>query len=198
MTSSDHALNSRPRGVTQMRNHFYAIGILIGAMWAIFLINAVLPIDLNQWGLRPRSLRGLIGIPAMPFLHAGLGHLFGNTIPLIVLLALLVGSRPNPWGVVVAIVLFSGVLLWLVGRPAVHIGASGLVFGLSAFLVVVGLRERRPVAMSISILVAVLYGGTLLAGLIPQWGSSTSWDGHLCGLIAGTVTGSLFANQRST
>ncbi|MGI9470354.1 MAG: rhomboid family intramembrane serine protease [Rubripirellula sp.] len=180
-----------------MRNDFYGIGLLVGAMWVIFLVNLVLPIDLNQWGLRPRSFSGLVGIPAMPFLHAGLGHLIGNTIPLVVLLVLLVGSRQRPWMAVATVVLLGGSLLWLFGRPAIHIGASGLVFGLSAFLVVVGFRERHPVALAISVLVAVLYGGTLLVGLIPQWGSSTSWDGHLCGLIAGGIAGSMYSSRNS-
>ena len=167
----------------------------------MFLINLLLPIDFNQLGLQPRSVRGLIGIPLMPFLHAGFGHLIGNTLPLVVLLGLLVvGSRShgrNPWSVVSGIVLLSGVSLWVVGRSATHVGASGLVFGLIAFLVVVGVRERQPTAMAIAILVAVLYGGTLLSGLIPKWGSDVSWDGHLCGLAAGVVMGLLLTKRKS-
>jgi DHA1 family bicyclomycin/chloramphenicol resistance-like MFS transporter len=65
----------------------------------------------------------------MPFLHANLPHIVSNTPPLFILLVLLAGSRANSWAVVVAVILLGGALLWLVGRPAIHIGASGLIFG---------------------------------------------------------------------
>lgn len=178
-----------------MRQNFQVIGVLVAAMWLLFLLNWLSPIDLNQWGLRPRSMAGLVGVPLMPFLHANWGHLIGNTIPLLILLLLLVGSRGNPWAVVAFLVVAGGMLLWLVGRPAVHIGASNLVFGLSSFLIVVGFREQRPIAIAVAAAVAILYGGTMLSGIIPRWGSSTSWDGHLCGLIAGVAAGTLFSER---
>ena len=178
-----------------MRQNFHAIGAIVAAMWLLFLLNWLSPIDLNQWGLRPRSIGGLLGVPLMPFLHASWGHLIGNTIPLIILLLLLVGSRANPWAVVAFLVVAGGMLLWIVGRPFVHIGASNLVFGLSSFLVVVGFRERRPTAIAVAVVVAIFYGGTMLSGIIPRWGSSTSWDGHLCGLVAGVAAGTLFSER---
>ncbi len=170
-----------------MRNHLYSIGVLILAIWLVFLVDAAIPAKLTAWGLVPRTLRGLVGIPLMPLLHASLGHLLGNTLSLIVLLVLLSGSKSNNWQIVIGIVLINGVLLWLFGRTAVHVGASGLIFGLIAFLIVSGVMEKHPISLAISLLVGVLYGGTLVVGLIPHWGSDVSWDGHLCGAISGAA-----------
>jgi membrane associated rhomboid family serine protease len=101
---------------------------------------------------------------------------------------LLLSSRTgNGWGVVVAVALINGVLLWVFGRSSIHVGASGLVFGLIAFLIVSGVMEKRLVTLAIAILVGLLFGGTLVSGVIPRMGSYVSWDGHLAGAIAGAL-----------
>jgi membrane associated rhomboid family serine protease len=113
--------------------------------------------------------------------------LLSNTIPLFVLLVLLAGSRAESWEVVVSIAAVGGVLLWIFGRPAVHIGASGLISGLTAFLILSGFLEQRIVPLLIALLVGFLYGGSLVMGALPRIGSQISWDGHLCGAIAGGI-----------
>src|SRR6185436_16533406 len=100
-----------------------------------------------------RTVRGLAGILLMPFLHANFQHLISNTVPLIVLLMLLAGSHAKPWMIVLEIVLTSGTLLWVFGRPASHIGASGLIFGLIAYLILSGLLQRRPIPIVVAIIV---------------------------------------------
>jgi membrane associated rhomboid family serine protease len=165
------------------------VGVLafVGFIWCVFLIGQILPIQIESFGVTPRTLRGLVGIAAAPFLHANLGHLISNTIPLTVLLVLLAGSQARSWSVVFWIVLLSGALLWLLGRPATHIGASSLIYGLIAYLLVSGIRERRIVPMIISLAVGFLYGGTLVSGVLPRLNSQISWEGHLFGAIAGGV-----------
>ncbi len=171
--------------------------VFLGAIWAAFLLDWLLGGSLRQtFGLRPRTLTGLPGIAAMPFLHDGLRHLIGNTIPLFVLLALLAGSRAQSWAIVVEIVVVGGALLWLFGRGVTHVGASGLVFGLVAFLIVSGLLEGRLMALLVSILVAFLYGGTLLASILPIQGAHVSWDGHLCGAVAGVASAYTLRGKR--
>ncbi len=170
-----HTIQQELRGVVA----FVAI------LWGVYLLDWVVPGRFADWGLVPRTLWGLVGIPLSPFLHAGLGHLLSNTIPLFILLVLLAGSRARSWETVAEIVLLGGGLLWLVGRPAVHVGASGLIYGLIAFLIVSGFREKRLVPLLVAILVGFLYGTTLLWGILPTVGSQISWDGHLCGAIAG-------------
>ena len=179
-----------------VKKQYYGIGVLVGAMWLVFFANLILPIDLAKFGLYPRSFSGILGIPLMPFLHANLDHLVGNTIPLIVLLFLLVSSREDAWLAVGCIVVLSGGVLWLFGRSAVHVGASGLMFGLCSFLIIVGIRERRMIPIAITILVGLIYGGTMLSGIVPRWQSNVSWDGHLCGLLAGGLAGFLFSRPQ--
>lgn len=164
-------------------------GILtfIATIWVVFLLEYVVPLNLLSFGLTPRTIKGLFGILTMPFLHADLKHIVSNTIPLFVLLALLAGSKARSWEVVIEIVVLAGILLWLFGRPATHIGASGLIFGLIGFLIVAGWFERRLISMLISIAVTFLYGGVLLAGVIPQFGNRVSWEGHLLGAVAGGI-----------
>ena len=179
-----------------VKKQYYGIGVLVAAMWLVFFADLILPIDLANLGLYPRSYSGILGIPLMPFLHANLDHLVGNTIPLIVLLFLLVSSREDAWLAVGCIVVLSGGVLWLFGRSVVHVGASGLIFGLCSFLMIVGIRERRTIPISITILVGLIYGGTMLSGIVPRWQSNVSWDGHLCGLLGGVLAGFLFSRPQ--
>lgn len=162
-------------------------------IWAVFLLDWLMPADFNEYGLIPRSLSGAIGVISMPFLHNDWGHLTGNTVPLIVLLCLLAGARANSLSIVPQLVVASGVLLWMFGRNSagdgrtmVHVGASGLVFALITFLIVSGIQERRFTAFLMSLAVGLLYGTTLLTGMLPLTvPEGVSWDGHLYGAIAG-------------
>ncbi len=169
-----------------IRQEISGVVLFIGAIWAVFLASWVFP-SLDDFGVIPRTTIGLIGIPAMPFLHTSLQHILSNTVPLVVLLILLAGSRAESWEVVLFISLLGGLLLWIFGREANHIGASGLVSGLAAFLMLSGFLEKRIIPLLIALLVGFLYGGVLIAGIIPRIGSEVSWDGHLCGAIAGGI-----------
>ena len=174
-----------PNHVHQIRQELPAVLLFVLAIWGVFLLDRVLPLE--QYGLVPREISGLIGIVTMPFLQADLTHLLNNSLPLVVLLLLLPGSRADSRAVVVIVAVLGGLLLWLFGRGhALHIGASGLVFGLAVFLIVSGLRERRMLPLMISLMVVFMYGTSLLAGLWP-WQRGVSWDGHLFGGIAGAV-----------
>lgn len=97
----------------------------VGIVWCVFAVGFVLPFNINAFGVTPRSLIGLVGIPLMPFLHADLGHLLSNTVPLTILLLLLAGSNAKSWTIVFYIVLLGGALVWLFGRSATHVGRAG-------------------------------------------------------------------------
>lgn len=176
-------MQSRERGVGEEIGEI--LGFL-GVIWAVFLLRFVAP-GVDRFGVTPRTSGGLAGIVAMPFLHANLAHLAGNTVPLFVLLLLVVGSRARPWAIVAGISVLSGSLLWIFGRPAIHIGASALIFGLTTFLIASGLLERRLVSLLIAACVGFLYGGSLVAGVAPGLRAGVSWDGHLCGAVAGVM-----------
>lgn len=178
------------RNAHTMRRDMRAVLAFIVVIWVIFLLDRVLPLE--ALGLVPRTLRGLTGIVAMPFLHGNLQHIIGNTVPLAVTLLLLAGSRANSGGIVVLITLIGGTALWLFGRTALHIGASGLVFGLIAFHIFAGIFERRFQSIVIAVIVGLLYATTLLRGIIPLQ-EGVSWDGHLFGGLAGIVVAFLMA-----
>jgi membrane associated rhomboid family serine protease len=167
-----------------IREEFHGVVLFVGTIWVVYFVSWVVP-GLDHYGVIPRSLGGVPGIATMPFLHANLQHLISNTVPLVILLILLAGSRAESWEVVMIISLLGGFLLWLFGRPAIHIGASGLISGLGAFLILSGFLERRIIPLMIALLVGFLYGGSLVLGVLPRIGSNVSWDGHLCGAIAG-------------
>jgi membrane associated rhomboid family serine protease len=180
-----HSIREEVRGVL----------VFVGVVWCVFVVASVLPLSINSYGLTPRSPTGLIGIPLMPFLHADLKHLLSNTVPLTVLLLLLAGSNANSSAIVIYIILIGGALLWLFGRPMTHVGASGLIYGLIAFLIVSGFRERRLVPLLISIVVGFVYGGTLLSGIVPDFTSHISWEGHLLGAVAGGLVAGLLTKS---
>jgi len=169
-----------------IRQEITGVMVFVGAIWAVFLASLLFP-ALDHYGVIPRRMIGLLGIPAMPFLHANLQHILANTVPLFVLLILLAGSRAASWEVVVLIALLGGFLLWMFGREAVHIGASGLISGLTAFLILSGFLEKRIIPLLIALLVGFFYGSSLVLGVIPGIDARVSWDGHLCGAIAGGI-----------
>ena len=136
----------------------------VAVIWGVFLLSLALP--LNEWfALVPRNLTRLPGILAIHFLHGGWGHLIANTVPLVVLLTLLAGSRANSWQTVVMIATLGGALLWLFGRNGSdlhiisHVGASLLIFGLVTFFLAAAWFEMRVVPMVIAVIVGFLYAG---------------------------------------
>lgn len=179
--------------VHRIREELPLVLIFIAAIWGVFLLDQFLPLE--NFGLVPRDIGGMVGIVAMPFLHGSVGHIMSNTLPLLVLMTLLAGSKGNSRVIVVAIAILGGVLLWLFGRgSSLHIGASGLVFGLAVFLIVSGFLERRTVPMLVALVVTFLYGSSLLSGIMP-FQKGVSWDGHLFGGVAGGLMAWFWVRQ---
>lgn len=176
-------------GIAKLKLSAARLGVLAVVLWGVFLADRVLPIDFNRWGIIPRELGGIWGIFLSPFLHANLSHLLSNFLPLMILLTLLVATQRHSWWIALQIVLLGGLLLWVFGRPAVHVGASGLIYGLIAYLMAAGFRQGRFGPAIAALLVGFLYGGTLLSGVLPTVGEHVSWDGHLTSAIAGGILG---------
>lgn len=157
----------------------------VALLWVIFLTDWFLPADFRLYGLRPRRVDSLPGILFFPFLHANVQHLAGNSGVLLVLLAVSL-SLNRIWTLeaLVIIILGGGAGVWVFGKPnTVHIGASGVIFGLIGFLVFIGLFQRRWKTLAVSLLVAALYGGVLLTLFLYTPG--ISWSGHFWGFAAG-------------
>ncbi len=162
----------------------------IPAIWIVFIVSRLLP--LKRFGLVPRTARGLFGVVGMPFLHEDFRHLMSNTVPLALLLVLLFKTAAGALNVVLCTQLLGGIALWLLGRSAIHIGASLLVFGLTGFHLANGLTQSNFITIGIALLVAGLYGSTFLSSINP-WRKGSSWDGHLCGFVAGVLVAVIFS-----
>lgn len=160
---------------------------LVCTIWVVFLADVILPFDLNAHGIIPRTGRGLPGILLTNFLHANFSHLVSNTVPLFVLSLLMVlFYRRFIFQVSVVIIGSGGLLVWTFARSANHIGASMLIYGLAAFLIVYGLMEKKTTPAAVSVLVAMVYGGGLLSGILPTQ-RFVSWEGHLFGAVGGIL-----------
>jgi membrane associated rhomboid family serine protease len=144
--------------------------------------------DLRYYGIHPRKINGLWGVVFSPFLHANLQHLSANTGALIVLLTVsLAYSRKLTLMACIGICLFGGGLVWLLGAAnSVHIGASGLIFGLIGFLLFQGLFRKEWKGIVFSVAVFFLYGGALTQLLVHEPG--VSWSGHVFGFLSGVMT----------
>jgi membrane associated rhomboid family serine protease len=163
--------------------------IFLGLIVAIFLLEFIAPTELLSHGLTPRTQQGLPGIVTMPFLHANFAHLAANLASLVVLMAFMLAFHSDRLiGVVILVILIGGLLLWIFGMPAVHVGASGLIYGLAGFIIVSGIVQRRFFPVVGAIAVAVMYGNALFWGLLPV-NPGISWDGHLAGAVAGAIVG---------
>jgi len=172
------------------------VAAFVALLWVIEIVDAVTAGDLDRYGIEPRSEDGLVGVAVAPLLHSGWTHLEANSVPLLVLgLIVAVVSTARFFGVIAWTWVVSGFGVWLVAPSnSVTVGASGLVFGLLAYLLVVGFLERRAIGILVSVGVFLLYGGVLLGVLPGQPG--VSWQGHLFGAVGGVLAAYHLANRR--
>ena len=165
---------------------------LLALMWAIELVDTLVGGRLDQFGIRPRRIDGLSGILFAPFLHGGFAHLSANTVSLGLFGGMLmIRSRAEFFIVFAVTTILGGLGVWLFGSlfavgNAVHIGASGVIFGIFGYIVSMGFFERKIGSILLSVFVIVAYGGTVMGVLPGQEG--ISWESHLFGFISGVGT----------
>ncbi len=175
--------------------------LFLWAMWLVFYFDTHYVLNLHQYGLKPRTLQGLMGILTMPLLHGDFGHIFSNTLPLLILGTLLFYFYKDIALKVFLIIYFScGVLVWLMASMGqhilpVHIGASGIVYGLAGFLFISGIVRKHKALFGVSLIVTFLYG-TVIWGIFPTEfqqaifftdKNNISWEGHLAGFLTGVT-----------
>jgi len=151
--------------------------LVVSVLWIVFAFDRVYNLDLYRFGVYPREAKGLVGIVVSPFVHDDLEHLFNNSAPIMVLGWLLVYFYPKATGrVVLASWMLGGLWVWLTARDSYHIGASGIIYGMAAFLFFSGLLRRRIALMAVSLIVVFLYG-SMVWGVLPiQPRISTDYD----------------------
>lgn len=174
----------------KFRKNIQVTAVIVSIPWLVYIIDYAMPVDLRFYGLRPRNLEGLWGILFSPFLHGNLNHLIANTGVLFVLLLVSLSFSRRLTAIVISVVaLLGGGLVWVFGRAGtIHIGSSGIIFGLLGFLLFIGVFRREKMALVISLITFVLYGGAMLSLFhhIP----GISWASHFFGFVAGALAAS--------
>jgi membrane associated rhomboid family serine protease len=175
---------------------FFLVAAMAGLMWVSEIVDTVDHHRLDQYGIEPRDPDGLIGIVTAPFLHAGFGHLFANTVPFVVMgFAIAFGGVMRVLAVTAIVALVGGLGTWLVAPSGTdHIGASGIVFGYASYLISRGFFDRSVMEIAVGAVVIAVWGTALLSGFLPQEG--ISWQGHLFGAIGGVIAARFLASKR--
>jgi membrane associated rhomboid family serine protease len=170
-------------------------GIFIFLMWLVKITEVLLEINLTELGIYPLKVRGLSGIIFSPFIHSNFNHLFNNSLPLFFLATALFYFYSE-----VAIKVFAwtyfltGLMVWLAGREAWHIGASGLVYGLASFLFFSGILRRHFRLIALSLLIVFLYG-SMVWGIFPDVYKNVSWESHMLGFFSGVILALWFRKE---
>jgi len=166
--------------------------VMLVSFWVVFFYDLIYEWNLNSFGLQPQKTEGIIGIFTMPFLHGNFDHLLANSVPFLVGALLIFHLFPRKrWLIFLWIWLVSGSFVWLMGDPnSIHVGASGMVYGLIAFLLTSGFVKKSKNLTAVSMLLIFLYG-SLIWGIFPEYGlligKNISWEGHLGGALTGVV-----------
>ncbi|HHJ20164.1 MAG TPA: rhomboid family intramembrane serine protease [Gammaproteobacteria bacterium] len=159
---------------------------LVAFMWLLQVAQMLLPGDLSHFGILPRHLSGLIGIPLAPWIHHGWMHLISNSIPFLVLGTLLqYSSKGNFWDITIILAVVGGLGTWLLGSAGYHAGASGLIFSYWAYLLADAYYSRSIKSALIAVVVFLLYGGLVFSLL--DFRPQISWVGHASGMVAGVL-----------
>ena len=180
---------------TARQSGFGLIIMAVAAMWVIEAVDTVLLDDwLQSGGIHPRKADGLDGIVWAPMLHSDFGHVFSNSVPLLVMGGVVSVRGLRYWAAITGTaVLAGGFFTWLLAGGTNHVGASGVVFGYFGALLSAAWYERKPAALGGALLAIFLYSG-LVVGFVPQPG--LSWEGHLFGFLAGALAAKVLAEPR--
>ncbi|MCH2194128.1 rhomboid family intramembrane serine protease [Kordia sp.] len=158
--------------------------LFILSIWLVYWSEIRFGFRFNDYGVYPRSFKGLRGVIFSPFIHGSMRHLWNNTVPLFLLSAAVIYFyRSQRWTIFIVGFFGSGIITWLIGREANHIGASGFIYVLMSFIFFKGVITRYYRFIALSLIIMFIYGGMLwyLFPIEPH----ISWEGHLGGFITG-------------
>lgn len=190
----DPRFTQSPRARSSFRLALKITLVFIGIIWTVFIVDTAFGLRLGRFGLRPGSVGGLVGVFTAPLLHGGFQHILSNTLPLLISMTATLFLYPrSAFRVIPLVWLGSGLLAWFIGRPSLHYGASGLIYGLLAFVFISGLLRRDMRSIAVSLLVGFLYG-SMVWGVLPTR-PHMSWEMHLCGAIMGVLLALVFRKQ---
>lgn len=171
--------------------------MLAVVLWLVKLFEIEFDFDFSILGILPREPTGLRGIIFSPLIHSNIEHLAANSMPFLVLnFSLFFFYRKSAYAIFTLIYIFSGVFVWIGGREALHIGASGVIYGLAAFLFLSGVISHNIRLLTISLIVIFFYG-SLFWGIFPVK-PEISWESHLWGGLSGFVLAWLYRKSAPT
>jgi membrane associated rhomboid family serine protease len=180
-----------------VRHALFVSASLVLLLWVIKLFESEYNLDFATWGILPLKSEGLRGIFFSPLIHSSFGHLAANTFPLFILtFSLFFFYRKSPYTIFTLIYFLSGSFVWLFGREALHIGASGIIYGLAAFLFLGGILSYNVRLLTISLIVALVYG-YMFWGIFPIK-PEISWESHLWGGVSGFGLALLYRKSLSS
>nr|WP_236684233.1 rhomboid family intramembrane serine protease [Corynebacterium epidermidicanis] len=172
----------------------YAIGFL-AVIWAVQIINMLLGYQLVAFGVHPLDVSSLWHIATSPLIHGSMAHIMSNSVPgaIFVFLVALSGRRAF-WEVTLIVGLIGGVGTWFFGGIGTsHVGASGLIYGWLAYLIIRGIFNRSFTQIILGLVLAFSYSG-LIYGVFPTQ-VGVSWQAHLFGGIGGLVAGATITSD---
>jgi membrane associated rhomboid family serine protease len=175
------------------------VGGMLAVMWGAFIVDTIDSHHLdNSLGIQPRSVSHLWDILTAPFLHANFGHIFGNSIPFVILGLMIAASGLKRLGIVTVIsIIVSGAGVWLTASANSRtIGMSGVIFGFATYLIARGIFDHKLRELLVGAVVGVLFGLSLLSDLVPR--SGISWQAHLFGGIGGVLAAAVLAEKRES
>ena len=169
--------------------------VILALMWSFELYEFFTESRLTRWGIYPRQWDGFLGIVRAPFLHSDWGHLLSNSAPMLVLTTIMTNFYKRvAIPAFFVIMLLTGFTVWLFARESYHVGASGVVYGLIAFVFWSGVFRRNPKSIILALIIAMVYG-SFFQGIVPQPEEEhMSWESHLYGGLVGIFTAFLFKN----
>lgn len=183
----------------EKKQFFFALFIpsLIATMMIlVFVLEKGMAWDFHQAGIFPRRIENAWGVLTAPFIHADFKHLINNLISFLVLgVTLYYFYRQIATKVLVISYIFSGLILWIIGRDSWHIGASGIIYSLAFFLFFSGLIRRHIPLIAISLFVVFLYGNMIWYIFPFEANQDISWEGHLAGAVIGLICAVFFKNE---
>lgn len=177
---------TRPQRANWLRAGIWSLGF-VALLWVLEATDYVSGHQLDTLGIQPRTDAGLLGIVFAPVLHFGWAHLYGNTVPALILGFLVLVSGVGR-GIVATLIIWvvGGVGVWLMSPPgSITAGTSMLIFGWLVYLIMRGMFSHRVSQIVIGVLIFLAYGSLLLGVLPGQTG--VSWQGHLFGAIGGAL-----------
>lgn len=170
-------------------------GIFISLMWLVKITEVLFEADFSVLGIYPLTIKGLPGILLSPFIHADFRHLYNNSLPLFLLsISLFYFYSEIALKIFSLTFIITGILVWLGGREAWHIGASGMVYGLASFLFFSGIIRKYFRLVALSLLIVFLYG-QMVWGIFPGIHYNISWESHMLGFISGIVLAIIYRKE---